>query len=157
MSYTIADIVDAIANDLAPIAKAAMPAAGNDYLDWRHASPDMLNPEQAPWLAVFSPNSVHTLIATIGEYQDDDDITIEWAVSLTADIEQGGALNPEIVRAAQVQAAPILERLRCYADGLPTPFTNQVVGTLTRTNREDAQALVYRQSWTLTVTSMGAE
>lgn len=157
MSYTIADIVDAIADDLAPIAKKASPGANNQYTDWRHASPDMLGPEQAPWLAVYSASTLHTLIATISQYQDEDDITIEWAVSLTPDVEQGGVLNPDIVKAAQLQAAPFLERIRTYAEGLPAPFTNQVLGTLTRTTRDDTRALVYRQVWTLTVNSMGAE
>lgn len=156
VSFDLNTIVDAIAVDLAPIAKAATPGP-KGYTDWRYLEPELLTLDSAPWLAIYSPTSSYQLIATFDDYQDDDQIVIEWAVPIGQTAEDGGAGAPAVAKAAIDQAAPLLAQLRTYAQGLPTPFTDQVVGTLSRSQRMSDRALVFAQQWTLVVTSLGAE
>jgi hypothetical protein len=141
----VVDLCDTIADDLADIARAIAP----DYMDWRHMHPDVLQAENAPWLAVYSPATTHLLVATPGQFFDDDEITIEWAVSIASD-DQGGVDTPAVVRDAILAAAPFLDRLKSYAEGLPG-LGNQLVGTLASTARATDVGLVWRQTSRLVV------
>jgi hypothetical protein len=141
----VADLCDTIADDLADIARAIDP----DYLDWRYMHPDVLSAENAPWLAVYPPATTHTLLATPDQYFDDDEITIDWAVSIASD-DQAGPDTPALVRTAIIAAAPFLDRLKSYADGLPG-LGNQLIGTLASTTRLTDVGLVWRQTSRLVV------
>lgn len=141
----VADLCDTIADDLADLALAIDP----DYVDWRYMHPDVLQAEHTPWLAVYPPATNHTLVATPDQYFDDDTIIVEWAVSIASD-DQGGPDTPALVRAAILAAAPILDRLKTYASGLPG-LDNQTVGTLVGTTRLTDVGLVWRQTSTLVI------
>ncbi len=154
-AFSFIDICDAIATDLTTLAETAAPGG---YTDWRYASPDMLNTDNLPaWLAVYSIDTRHELLSTIGDYQDDDDIEIQWATSISDSVELGGVGEPGTVSAAAHSQIAILNRLRTYSQGLPSPFNNQVVGTLIKTERSTEKALVWAQTTTLRVTNLGAE
>jgi hypothetical protein len=173
MTYTVTEIIDAIAGDLRPVVAAAALALANEelgglgsalgpngYTEWLYKKPNTLQAENAPWLAIFSPSSRHELISTMegrGEYMDNDEVVVEFAVSIGQTADMGGQGAPAIARAAIEAAIPILERLRTYASGLPAPFTDQVVGTLRQTDRGDERSFAFVQSWTLIVNSTGAQ
>jgi hypothetical protein len=145
MTINVADLCDVIAEDLADIAGAIDP----DYMDWRYMHPDVLQAEHAPWLAVYPPATTHTLVATPDQFFDDDEITIEWAVSIASD-DQGGGDTPALIRDAIFAAAPFLDRLKSYASGLPG-LGNQLVGTLASTARATDVGVVWRQTSRLIV------
>lgn len=154
---TIADFVDAVADDLVQIATDLAGAA--NYTDWRHSPPDFLMADSAPWLAVWSPETVHDLEGTIGgrgDFTDSDTLAIQWGISIGQYAEQGGAGRDSPVRDAIVGLVPLVERLRTYTSGLPG-FTNQVLGTLTRTDRSVDRGFAWTATYELTITSVGAE
>jgi hypothetical protein len=152
MSLTVVDLVDSIAGDLASI---AVELAGASYTDWRYVAPDALTVERAPWLAVYPAVTNHRLIATPDQYEDEDSIEIEWAVSIADGAEAGQPQLPVQIRPTVIAATAIVDRLRTYADGLPG-LTNQIVGTLVSTSRPTALDLVWRQVSILEVSQLGA-
>lgn len=152
--YTVIDIVNAIADDLEPMAKRIAPKG---FKLWKHRPPDLLTADNAPWLGIWSPQTRHQLISTMGDYKDDDLVEIEWAISIADFTEQGGEGSEKVITDAMEALLPIVERLKAYSQGLPRPFTNQVLGTLQNSARETDKAMVWSQSWVLTVSSLGAE
>jgi hypothetical protein len=60
-----------------------------------------------------------------------------------------------VVRAAELAGHPILEQLRTYASGLPTPFDNQFLATLISSSRDTDTAMVFSQAWTLGINRPG--
>jgi hypothetical protein len=150
-ALTVVDFCDAIAEDLALIAAGI---AGL-YLDWRYAPLAVgLSASNAPWLAVYAPSSTHTLVDTT-DFMDDDNVEVQWAVSVAGDVEDGSG-TPALVRAAIVAAVPLREQLKTYAQGLPG-LGNQVLGTLLSSARSTSEGMVFAQTWRLTVNSTGVE
>lgn len=154
---TVADFVDAIAEDLAPLAKSlALPA---EYRDWRHSEPTFLVADSAPWLAVWSDDTAHTLEGTQagrGDYMDVDTVSIQWAISIGQNVEDGGVGNDVLIRAAIEGLLPLVEQLRGYASALPG-FDSQVLGTLIRTSRSTDRGFVWTQTHELEISSVGLQ
>jgi hypothetical protein len=140
-------VVNAIADDLAPLAQAI----DVDYLDWRHVRPDLLDATSAPWLAVYSPQTTHSLVATPDEYVDELEVTVEWAVSIADEADTISAGAPDIVRQAMADLEPMWDRMRSYASGVPG-LDNQTVATMALTTRDATVGLVWRQTVRLNVT-----
>lgn len=139
-------VCDAIADDLAGLARAI----DDTFLDWRYVRPDMLEATHAPWLAVYSPQTTHSLVATPDEYVDELEVTVEWAVSIADEAETVNAGAPDIVRQAVADLEPLMDRLRSYASGIPG-LDNQTVATMAITTRDATIGLVWRQTVRLNV------
>jgi hypothetical protein len=140
------DVVNAIADDLSSLAQAV----DDTYLDWRHVRPDLLDATSAPWLAVWAPQTTHTLVATPDEYMDELEVTVEWAVSIADEADTISAGAADIVSQAMADIEPIWDRMRTYASGVPG-LDNQTVATMATTTRDATVGLVWRQTVRLNV------
>lgn len=138
-------IVDAVADDLRQHLDVT-----DDAIDWRHASPDGLTAENAPWLAVWIPTTSYELLGTETGgvvYEDRDTVTIEWAEAID-DVESltQGEDRSNVARMRRARA--IVDRLRTYASAIPG-LTQTVEGTLVSTAYDTREGGVWTARTTL--------
>ena len=138
MSALVA-LCDAVTADL--LANVSLPA--QNAAPWKYVEARVENPEDCPFLNVWTDGAVYSLIATPNEYMRHWTITVDWYVFNQGGIEYGGASDDTTVVALEPVVEALAARVSQYMlpPGIPG-YTGAVGGTSSAVGRLVSHAVM---------------